>query len=155
MMQEGGSTLLRTTATIHVLYLDEGGSVLTAERRCEVSTRADIPSGCTVSVRGVNTPEVVASASASGIEVRFSALFTIETIVMYHNQSLCSLKAEPREDKDISAPSLILRALQPGQRLWDLAKTYRTTVGNILLANELTDESAAKVGEMLLIPRKR
>ena len=37
----------------------------------------------------------------------------------------------------------------------DIAKQYRTTVNEILTANELSDQSAAAVGELLLIPRRR
>ena len=49
----------------------------------------------------------------------------------------------------------MLRALRQGERLWDLAKQYRTTVGDILAANDLAEEAAAAVGKLLLIPRRR
>jgi len=41
------------------------------------------------------------------------------------------------------------------ERLWDLAKAYRTTVAEILTANELSAEADAPDGEMLLIPCRR
>ena len=55
----------------------------------------------------------------------------------------------------VELPALVLRAMKPGERLWDLAKAYRTTVTEILSANEMADESSACAGGMLLIPRRR
>ena len=51
-------------------------------------------------------------------------------------------------------PSLVLRTLGRGERLWDLAKTYGTTIADIISANELEGEAAAE-GRLLLIPRRR
>ena len=45
--------------------------------------------------------------------------------------------------------------MKPGERLWDIAKRYRTTVEAILAANELKEESATVSGKLLLIPRRR
>jgi len=45
--------------------------------------------------------------------------------------------------------------MKQGERLWDIAKLYRTTVEAILAANELKEESAAVIGKLLLIPRRR
>ena len=45
--------------------------------------------------------------------------------------------------------------MKQGERLWDIAKQYRTTVDAILTANELNEEAAAAVGKLLLIPRRR
>ena len=53
------------------------------------------------------------------------------------------------------APSLVLRRLQPKEKLWDVAKRYRTTVGEILAANEMVDEGETADGKLLLIPKKR
>ena len=66
-----------------------------------------------------------------------------------------SLSAEKQENTSLNMPSLVLRALSSGETLWNLAKQYRTTVEDILKANEMAEEAAAKVGQLLLIPRKR
>ena len=66
-----------------------------------------------------------------------------------------SLQAEECEKNEKNVPSLVLRAMKPGERLWDIAKRYRTTVEAILAANELKEESAAVSGKLLLIPRRR
>ena len=41
-----------------------------------------------------------------------------------------------------------------GERLWDIAKAYGTTTGDIVQANALEEESLP-MGQMLLIPKKR
>ena len=62
---------------------------------------------------------------------------------------------EKRAESGQNAPSLVLRAMKQGERLWDIAKQYRTTVDAILAANELAEEAAAAAGRLLLIPRRR
>lgn len=152
---EGERALLRCMADLRILYLDEGGAPLAVERRVEISAQAAVPDGCRVALRDVSAGEINASASAGGIEVRFPAVFTLECTAQRRCPCLCALKSEPRKESAETAPSLILRAPLPGQRLWDLAKECRTTVSDILTANELSAETDVTVGEMLLIPRKR
>ena len=51
-------------------------------------------------------------------------------------------------------PSIVLRAVEEGERLWDIAKAYGTTMEDIIQANGLGEEAPA-VGRVLLIPKKR
>ena len=51
-------------------------------------------------------------------------------------------------------PSIVLRMVGPGERLWDIAKSYGTTAGDIVQANGL-EEDMPVGGRLLLIPRKR
>ena len=90
-----------------------------------------------------------------GVELRFPVIFTLSSAETPCYPCLMSLQAEKRTEKDESAPSLVLRALKQGERLWDLAKQYRTTVSDILAANDMAEEAAAAVGKLLLIPRRR
>ena len=105
-------------------------------------------------MRGVTAGEVSAAAAADGIEVRFPVIFTLACTGVCRCVCLTSLKAEPLQESGGETPSLVLRALRPEQRLWDLAKSCRTTVADILAANELASEADAPAGVMLLIPRR-
>jgi hypothetical protein len=58
------------------------------------------------------------------------------------------------EEEPGPRPSLVLRVLDEGERLWDVAKRYGTTIGDIEKANELGGEQPWG-GKLLLIPRKR
>ena len=51
-------------------------------------------------------------------------------------------------------PSIVLRAVAEGERLWDIAKTYGTTTADIIQANDLGEDALA-AGRVLLIPKKR
>ena len=155
LVQEESTANVRCTAILRVLYLDEGGAPLMVERRTEVAARIAVPEGCTATVRCVTACEVSTAATADGIEVRFPALFTLECTRRCRCACLCALKAEPQQESGGRQPTLVLRAMGAQERLWDLAKAYRTTVAEILTANELSAEADAPDGEMLLIPCRR
>ena len=53
------------------------------------------------------------------------------------------------------APSLVLRCLHHQENLWDMAKTYHTTIPAILAANQLEREEDVPYEQLLLIPKKR
>ena len=155
LTQSNAGSTLRAGALIKVLYLDESGSPLLAERRVEVTLDTDIFAAQGALVRCTCVGDISAGISASGIEVRFPAEFTVTSQTAPHYPCLTALSAEERKEPDSEMPSLVLRMLKRGESLWSLAKQYRTTVEDILKANELTEEAAAAVGQMLLIPRKR
>ena len=98
---------------------------------------------------------MMTSVTAGGIEVRCPVEFTVAAATAPCYPCLMSLSAEKQENTSLNMPSLVLRALSSGETLWNLAKQYRTTVEDILKANEMAEEAAAKVGQLLLIPRKR
>ena len=151
----GNDAELRTSADLRVLYLDENGTPLLSERRIDVLLPTDLPVSGRVRLQGVSAGEISASVSDGGVELRFPVIFTLADAEAPCYPCLISLQAEKRTEKDESAPSLVLRALRQGERLWDLAKQYRTTVGDILAANDLAEETDAAVGKLLLIPRRR
>ena len=59
-------------------------------------------------------------------------------------------------DTEVCSPtvpvSVILRYMDAGERLWDIAKSYRTTVDAIRQANQLTEDVTNTQAQMLLIP---
>ncbi len=154
LTRSGDSFVLRTVATIKVLYLDENGVPLLAERRSEITLDSDAEAGDPISVSGVCSDDITTGINAQGIEVRFPVIFRITSAPRLRCVWITALQAQERTDNGETAPSLTLRALQPDQTLWDLAKQCRTTVEEIVSANELGEKTAA-VGELLLIPRKR
>ncbi len=155
LRREGNQTSLRAAASVSVLYQDESGVPLSLDRRIEITAEADSDEKAQVSVETVCAGDITANINADGVELRFPAEFTLRSISAPSCLCLTSLSAETPEAPDADAPSLVLRALEEGERLWDIAKRCRTTVDEILAANELTDSSALTAGQMLLIPRKR
>lgn len=145
--------LVQTSAQVKLLYEDEDGALLTAQRRIELSAQAELPPGGSVRARAVCADEPVCVPAAGGAELRFSVEFRLELFAVQQMQCLTALYAEPRA-ADADEPSLTLRA-PDGQSLWQLAKACRTTVPAILEANELAAESDADAHTLLLIPRRR
>lgn len=156
--EEGETTVrasLRATANLRVLYLDENAVPLLSERRSEVLLETDLPGSGQARVQDMYAGEIAASVGADGVELRFPVTFAVSVAETPRYPCLQSLEAEECGKKDENVPSLVLRAMKQGERLWDIAKLYRTTVEAILAANELKEESAAVIGKLLLIPRRR
>lgn len=143
----------RANVQLRMLYLDENGTTLLSERRIELPLDLDADSEARVSLADVIVGDAVTSINAGGVEVRVPIEFVYTAAPVLKCSCLSALRAEPRQEED--APALVLRTLAPEASLWALAKRYRTTVGEILAANELESEAAVLPGRMLLIPRKR
>jgi len=152
--RESDRAVLHAAANISVLYLDESDAPFSLERRVDVTAEAHVSGDASVSVEEVCAGDISANINANGIELRFPAEFRLVTASSPSCACLMALRAEEREDTD-DAPSLVLRAPREDETLWDIAKQYRTTVEEILSANELTESSTIELGQMLLIPRKR
>lgn len=151
--REGGKTTLHAAAALSVLYLDEADAPLSLSRRIEIE--ADAPDDAAyASLENVCAGDITVNVNAGGVELRFPTEFTLSTADTVSCACLDSLSAEPAA-ADADAPALVLRALEAGETLWDVAKQYRTTAEDILAANELTESSLLEAGRMLLIPRSR
>ena len=57
------------------------------------------------------------------------------------------------EAEAMDRPSIIIYFAQKGDTLWSVAKRYRTTIADILLANAMEEEVPLKPGMQLIIPR--
>lgn len=149
---EGGRATLRATAALSILYLDEADAPLSLRRRIEITAELGADADARFTVASVRASDLTAALNAGGVELRFTAEFTIRSADTAVCACLSELSAEPVEP-DADAPALILRALREGESLWDVAKQYRTTADAILEANELTDGALPEAGRMVLIPR--
>lgn len=154
--REGEMVTLRTGVTMRALYLDEGGVPLVAERSIDVSSQMELPEDCMVMARAACGESPQGSIAAGGIEVRFPVDFQISATSTRKKICLQAAKIASDTPKDLSkAPSLVLRCLDSGETLWDLAKKYNTTIPSILTANALEAGTAVPAGQLLLIPKKR
>lgn len=151
--RENGRILLRVPANLSVLYQDDAGVPRAAARHIEITAEAAMDGD--VQVGAVCAGDIAANINANGVELRFPADFTILSATSASCVCLTALSAEKSDAAAADAPSLVLRSLGEGETLWDVAKQYRTTIEEILSANELSGSAALEAGEMLLIPRKR
>mgnify|MGYP001521810279 FL=1 len=147
VVQEGGSPALRCTVRLRVLYLDESGTPVCAERSVEVTAPVSWEPQTVRAACGLPQLQFTGSACRLAVPVTFEACQCRRRPVPA--VSAVELQDPPPEPQ----PSLILRRMAEGETLWDIAKQYRTDQDAIRSANELTEE--ARPEGMLLIPRVR
>ena len=152
--REGNQLNLTADLILTAVCVTEDGACCAMSRRLEVSCPVEIPEEqrCSFECR---CGEMIATPTADGVEVRFPVDFPYFCI--QEGQGMVVREVHAAEEGEESAdtkPSIVLRVLQSGECLWDIAKRYGTTVGDLMNANEIETGQPA-VGTLLLIPRKR
>lgn len=151
--KEEGELALACGMTIQVLYSDKEGNVLSTNRRAEAVCPVLDPKA------DYSAKTVVDGVSCSidpGNELTVRCYVDFE-ITQWEDLALSSptcVEIEPETRvRAENSPSVIVKHVQPGDTLWNLAKQYKTTVEEILVANQLLS-SEIHIGDMLLIPMK-
>ena len=149
---EGG---MEFTAQVNaaILYLSEDDALCGVETDIPVTCRVDVPEGCQCACRCRTVGEATAVPVTGGLEVRFEAEFT--WTVTREEQAACVSDVKPGAVESMGPrPSVVIRRVERGEALWDIAKSCGSTVGDICSANGLPGEEA-EVGTLLLIPARR
>lgn len=152
--REGGKMRLTAQIIITVLCVTEEEGYCAVSRGIEVNGSAEVPEGCEC-LFDCRCENLAASPTADGVEARLSLNFPFTGLekvsaAVVRDVSISDATTEEMERK----PSIVLRVFQDGERLWDIAKRYGTTIADIIKANELASEQPDG-GTLLLIPRKR
>ena len=115
----------------------------------------ELPEGCLCSCTCTCPEPVFATTTTGGIEVRFPLDFRFLALSVGRVAGVSAVRVEEAAaGSGESQPSIVLRMVGRQERLWDIAKAYRTTAEEIRRANGLEEEGAPQ-GQLLLIPRKR
>ena len=146
--QEGDHTTLRTPLRLRLLYLDESGAPVTAERTDEAA--APVPGDVTTARAACLSPSL--RPSGTGLELTAPVELTVERSRRCTWDAITA--AELTEPEPGRRPSLVLCRPKKGESLWELAKRYRTDEQAICAANGLEQETPLPSG-LLLIPRVR
>lgn len=152
--REGDRLILTAQVEVQALYMDEEGSLFAARYPITVPCTLDLPEGCRCFCRCEGVGDLYAAPTPGGIEARFALDFHYCALSREQIIALSDLYPGQAPESTGEQPSLVLRMLGQGERLWDVAKGYGTTIADIISANELESESAAE-GRLLLIPRGR
>ena len=146
---DNGLPALRSTIHMKILYLDEAGTPVIAERSAEVSgDLGQLPSFIQTCVESANWQRI-----GGGFEVRIPVLFRMQHTGQLDLTAIASARMLGEIDRS-ATPSLVLRRLKEGETLWDVAKQCRTEEQAILAANGM-EQGADTSDMMLLIPRVR
>ena len=149
---EGGMEFTAQAAAT-VLYLSEDDMLCGVDVDIPVSCRTEMPAGCTCSCTCRPIGEAVAVPVTGGLEVRFEAEFAWTTVREEQVNCVTELKSGAVQEP-VVRPSVVIRRVEQGEALWDIAKACSSTVEDICGANGLTAGEAAE-GAMLLIPARR
>lgn len=136
-----------------ILYLSEDNALCGVETDIPVACRVELPAGCSCTCRCRPIGEATAVPVTGGLEVRFEAEFLWTTV----REEQVNCVTEVRPDMVQAAetrPSVVIRRVEEGEALWDIAKSCNATVADICGANGLPAQEAAS-GTLLLIPTRR
>ncbi len=144
---DGEHKVLRTNLRLKILYLDESGAPVSAERTAEVTAQITDASGIVRAVCGNGTVHM----AGNSCQVHVPVVFTVEREKPWEISGMTAVEmTEPEEGPH---PSVILRRVGAQETLWDVAKAYRTDPALILQANDLKEEPLPE--GMILIPKMR
>lgn len=153
--REGRMVTFRAETTATVVYFDENGAVCTATHALPAACQAELPEGCYCSCHCGAPMERFATPAGAGIEVRYSIDFSWTAHIQRRVTGVSGMKLDESTPRSgANQPSIVLRMVGEGERLWDIAKGYGTTMEEIVRANALTEE-VPPMGQLLLIPKKR
>ena len=130
--REGARLTLSSQINVTVLYLTEEGSRVSVTRPIQASCTLDLPEGAVCSARCSCPSPVFATPTTGGIEVRFPVDFQHVALEIRRTAGVAAIRMDETARRDTSGqPSIVLRMVGPGERLWDLAKAYGTTHSRI------------------------
>lgn len=149
--QEGEDAILTQEVEASVLY-ETGEGPAGASQRGTVVRRLTGQGGALCLARGELLREPGAAPAGEAVEVSFSLLFRWLCLEQGEVPAIDQVQVGEKLESAGRQPSVVLRAVHPGEDLWAVAKACRTTETAILEASGL-EAGAVAPGQMLLIPR--
>ena len=143
--------------TVHVplradlVYTDSDGAVQAETFRTEVSCHTALNENGLCEAVCMLQPEGYASAGSGTVELRYDAVFQVQTFSRQKLQNLSGGTLDLTRQQNPQRPSVVIRRISENAALWDLARQYRTTAQSIQQANHLT-QPEVEAGRLLLIP---
>lgn len=142
---------IRLKAEADVVYLDDEGGLYQTHRMLSIPVHANTP------LHGMSLHDVVLQTMATpsgedGVNLRLSASGTLTRTEQAVFQDITAVEVSAKERPGMGDVTLVLRGTEDGERLWDIAKQYATTVASIRGANGLSGEQQTVGTQMLLIP---
>ncbi len=151
---DGTTRTLTADVTVHACVCQEGGRVACLSRTYPVSVQLESPPEAEVRF-DCQVAELQGNPVSGGVEARFSLLVSYRVYRRKTLEILQGLTVQEDQPWDWGgSPSLVLRRVQEGETLWELAKRFRTRGKDILEANGLEGEPLEE-GAFLLIPKRR
>ena len=153
--REGERVALTAQIHVNLLCAGEGGQTSAVSRTLQVECPVELPEGAKCACRCSCAAPVYAAPASGGVEVRFPIRFSWLALSGSRMAAVSAVSFDENAPRDHTGqPSIVLRMVSAGERLWDIAKAYGTTAADVMQANALEEEELPD-GQLLLIPRKR
>lgn len=149
-----GKVVFTAQAELRLLYLTEQGELFAAQKSIDVPCEIELADETVCFCYGEIAGDCYATLVAGGVELRFAVDFRYQGFLKRQWGSITALNAGEQNENCEERPSLVLRRVESGEQLWDIAKVYHTTISDIVTANELKN-GETEVGRLLLIPKRR
>ncbi len=140
--------------TVCFLYLDEKGAPAYKEKELEFQSDIALKENygelkCDFSVE---SREVKAYLEKDGaVEVSADVMAKIRIYSLWQTEYVCDIKENGDGSQITDKPALTLYYSQKGEKIWDIAKKYSTTVSAVKEENGIEGDAVPK-DKMLLIP---
>ncbi|MDR1410382.1 MAG: DUF3794 domain-containing protein [Oscillospiraceae bacterium] len=143
------------TVPMYILYTDGAGETAFCEKPLEFRFRRAINQAvqrlkCRPRVTLINLD--FTSANSGEIQVRADLDLTVNAYDLRERRVIVGLQPDENRPKADDLPALTLYYADPGESIWDIARTYNTTVDSIVQENAMVGEILPEQ-QMLLIPR--
>lgn len=147
--RNGEKTSLQFGVCCNVLYYDEEdalqGKIVRANKTVDMALSSSAFCRPATDISGS-----IVTGAGSNPEVRCPVTMRAECFAQQEFRGISGGEMQPI-GQESDRPSVVLRLVGQEETLWSVAKSYRTTVDNIMQANDLTSEQL--IGQqMLLIP---
>lgn len=149
-----GKVTATANAYADILFVSEEDELFAAAYTIPVGCELSVPTGCKCECICGMGGEMTAVPVSDGVEVRFEAVFSYRVMRPYSVSAVSSAQPGSEPESGVSRPSVVVRKITEGERLWDVAKECGSTVSAIRAANAMGGEEAV-CGAVLLIPRSR
>lgn len=152
LVPSGEACMVTARAYANVLYLSEDGGLCAASYTIPASCEIPMPQESQCLCRCRPAGEVSATPVTGGLEIRFEAEFSYLITRSEETGAICAVRPGQAEEQAGPRPSVVVRMVGEGERLWDIAKCCGSTVAGIQTANGMTAEEVPS-GTVLLVPK--
>ncbi|MBP3311332.1 MAG: DUF3794 domain-containing protein [Butyricicoccus sp.] len=147
--EDDGTIQLKAEAD--VVYLDDEGSLYQARRTMSVPVRPNAPLHGAVP-QDIALQVTAAPSGEDSVSLRLAVSGQLVRTRQESFQDITSLEVSAEEKPGMGDVTLVLRCVEDGEPLWDIAKQYATTTAAIRAANGLAEDQQTVGAQMLLIP---
>lgn len=158
---EGNSAVADGFVNAQLLYMSDSDSspVYSVKKTIPFSHRVEIPK---------NVPEAVVDASVQSehsgytfksqneADVRIALRVNINVLKSQQTDVITDIEVNENLPIDkTEQPGIVIYFAEESDTLWDIAKRYHTTIGEIAAVNKLDENEQLKDRQQLLIPKRR